>query len=193
MNEPILSTTERAEPSEKDKACLAAIADASLDYLKLMILRQHVADETAELRQLNAVLAEDQREKGEQLDRYAEIVAELRRQLEEAQSSANAWRKVYGQWSEHPGFKKVADKLVADGCYSSAIMLNEWISSLELAQGDKDRLDWLASQYWKFHEEDSEVVASRTYTLCMPIGVPECPVNLRAAIDSARGAKENSK
>ena len=54
---------------------------------------------------------------------------------------------------------------------------------------DKARLDWLASQYWKYGEEDEHHVAHRTFSLCMPVGVPECPCNLREAIDSAMKAK----
>lgn len=57
---------------------------------------------------------------------------------------------------------------------------------------DKERLDWLAAQFWRFREETNDEVAFRSFTLCMKPGVPECPVNLRDAIDAARAQQKDT-
>ena len=97
-----------------------------------------------------------------------------------------SWLVPYDQLNEpdREVDRRIGERLFREGLRAAV----NCRSATQPANEDSARLDWLASQYWKFTEENDKQVAHRTFSLCMSIGIPECPVNLRAAIDAARKA-----
>lgn len=43
---------------------------------------------------------------------------------------SNAWGSVWKRWKDDPVFKEASEDLMRDGCYSSAIHMNEFIERI---------------------------------------------------------------